>query len=236
MTTKLFYSGHRVGHRLRADDLASLGESRRRIRRARRRLPEGPAWHGRGHDGDDDAWRRRPPHPSPLEKHEKEIGLSAEQVTKLKDLQLNLDKNRIKMEADIQVAEREVKALTDDEKSDIRAIEAKLKQSAEVQIGLRVLSVKTRRDALALTPEQRAKEQAEHEDDAAAQGRGRTARKNPMAATRMARIPTVPIRMARRNLNKPFTCIESEVLDDEAPGSSGSDGRGTVPDDDSCVE
>ena len=57
-----------------------------------------------------------------------------------------------------------MKALTDDEKSDIGAIEAKLKQSADVQIGLRVLSVKTRRDALALlTPEQRAKEQAEHE-------------------------------------------------------------------------
>jgi len=99
-----------------------------------------------------------------LLKHEKDIGLNAEQVTKLKELQLNLDKSRIKMEADIQVAEREVKALTDDEKSDIGAIEAKLKQSADVQIGLRVLSVKTRRDALALlTPEQRAKEQAEHE-------------------------------------------------------------------------
>jgi Spy/CpxP family protein refolding chaperone len=99
-----------------------------------------------------------------LLKHDKEIGLSADQVTKLKELQLNLDKNRIKMEADIQVAEREVKALTEDEKSDIGAIEAKLKQSAEVQIGLRVLSVKTRRDALAiLTPEQRAKEEAEHE-------------------------------------------------------------------------
>jgi len=99
-----------------------------------------------------------------LLKHDKEIGLSAEQVTKLKELQLNLDKNRIKMEADIQVAEREVKALNDDEKSDIAAIEAKLRQSADVQIGLRVLSIKTRREALALlTPEQRAKEQAEHE-------------------------------------------------------------------------
>ena len=99
-----------------------------------------------------------------LLKHEKDIGLSADQVTKLKDLQLNLDKNRIKMEADIQVAEREVKALNDDEKSDLSAIEAKLKQSADVQIGLRVLSIKTRREALALlTPEQRAKEQAEHE-------------------------------------------------------------------------
>ena len=54
-----------------------------------------------------------------LIKHEKEIGLTAEQVTKLKDMQLNLDKTRIKAEADIQVAERELKALIDDEKSDL---------------------------------------------------------------------------------------------------------------------
>ncbi len=99
-----------------------------------------------------------------LLKHEKEIGLSAEQVTKLKDMQLNLDKNRIKMEADIQIAERELKALTEDEKSDVGAVETKLKQSADVQVGLRLLSIKTRRDAMALlTPEQRAKQQAEHD-------------------------------------------------------------------------
>ncbi len=121
-----------------------------------------------------------------LLKHEKEIGLSPEQVTKLKELQLNLDKSRIKMEADIQVAEREVKALTDDEKSDIGAIEAKLKQSADVQIGLRVLSVKTRRDALALlTPEQRAKEQAEHDkmmQQHKSMGQGAPHGKNPHGA------------------------------------------------------
>lgn len=99
-----------------------------------------------------------------LLKHEKEIGLSAEQVTKLKEMQLNLDKGRIKMEADIQVAERELKALTDEDKTDMSAIESKLKQSEDVQIGLRLLSIKTRRDAMALlTPEQRAKQQAEHE-------------------------------------------------------------------------
>ena len=50
-----------------------------------------------------------------LLKHEQQLGLTAEQVTKLKDMQLNLDKTRIKTEADIQVAEREVKALTDEE-------------------------------------------------------------------------------------------------------------------------
>jgi periplasmic protein CpxP/Spy len=99
-----------------------------------------------------------------LLKHEKDIGLTADQVTKLKDIQLNLDKTRIKSEADIQVAERELKALTDDEKSDLGAIEAKLKQSEDLQVQLRMTSIKTRRDVLALlTPEQRAKEKAEHE-------------------------------------------------------------------------
>ena len=97
-------------------------------------------------------------------KHEKDIGLSAEQVTKLKEMQLNLDKSRIKMEADIQVAERELKALMEDDKTEMATIESKLKQSEDVQIALRLLSIKTRRDATALlTPDQRAKQQAEHD-------------------------------------------------------------------------
>ena len=99
-----------------------------------------------------------------LLKHEKDIGLSADQVTKLKEMQLNMDKTRIKMEADIQVAERELKALIDDEKSDLGAIESKLKQSQQTQIGLRLASIKARREVLALlTPEQRTKQQAEHD-------------------------------------------------------------------------
>ncbi|MDP3595925.1 MAG: hypothetical protein Q8S75_02895, partial [Nitrospirota bacterium] len=88
----------------------------------------------------------------------------AEQVAKLKDMQLNLDKTRIKSEADIQVAERELKALTEDEKSDLGAIEAKLKQSGDLQAGLRMTAIKAKRDVLALlTPEQRTKEKAEHD-------------------------------------------------------------------------
>ncbi|HSE59514.1 MAG TPA: periplasmic heavy metal sensor [Nitrospiraceae bacterium] len=99
-----------------------------------------------------------------LLKHEKDIGLTEEQVTKLKAMQLDLDKLRIKSEADIQVAERELKALVDDEKSDLGAIEAKLKQSEALQVSLRLASIKARRDVLALlTPEQRGKEKAEHE-------------------------------------------------------------------------
>jgi periplasmic protein CpxP/Spy len=99
-----------------------------------------------------------------LLKHEHDIGLTPEQVTKLKEIQLNLDKVRIKTEADIQVAERELKALTEDEKLDLGAIESKLKQSGDLQVGLRMASLKARRDVYAiLTPEQRAKEKTEHD-------------------------------------------------------------------------
>lgn len=99
-----------------------------------------------------------------LLKHEKDIGLSSDQIAKLKELQLNLDRVRIKAEADIQIAEREVKALNDDDKSDLGAIEAKLRQSEDLQIGLRMAAIKARRDVMAvLTPEQRAKEKSEHD-------------------------------------------------------------------------
>lgn len=95
--------------------------------------------------------------------HEKNLGLTADQVAKLKDIQLNLDKARIKAEADIQIAERELKALTDNEQSDLAAIETKLRQSEDLQMALRMTSIKTRRDVMGLlTPEQRAKEKSEH--------------------------------------------------------------------------
>ncbi len=99
-----------------------------------------------------------------LLRHQKDIGLTDEQVGKLKELQLNLDKTRIKSEADIQIAERELRALVEDDKSDLAAIEAKLKQSEELQVGLRLAAIKARREALALlTPEQREKQKGIHE-------------------------------------------------------------------------
>lgn len=99
-----------------------------------------------------------------LIKHEKEIGLSAEQVDKLKGLQSALDATRKKAEDDMKTAEQELRGLVKDDKSDMGAIESKLKQSTDLQMSLRLAAIKTRRDALAvLTPEQRAKEQAEHD-------------------------------------------------------------------------
>lgn len=99
-----------------------------------------------------------------LLKYAKGFGLTDEQVAKLKAIQLDLDKTRIRTEADIMVAERELQALLEDEKSDMAAIEAKVKQSEELEVGLRVAAIKAKRDAKAvLTPEQRERLKAVHE-------------------------------------------------------------------------
>lgn len=94
----------------------------------------------------------------------KEMGLTDEQVAKLKTLQLELDKTRIKTEADIMVAERELQSLIEDEKTELPAIEEKVKQSESLQTALRMAAIKTRRDAMtALTPEQRTRVKAVHD-------------------------------------------------------------------------
>jgi len=99
-----------------------------------------------------------------LLKHHKEIGLTEEQVKKLKAIELDFDRARIKSEAEIHIAERELLALVEDEKTDLSALEAKVKQSEMLEVGLRMLAFKARRDALAvLTPEQREKGKAAHE-------------------------------------------------------------------------
>ena len=113
--------------------------------------------------------------------HQKEIGLSEEQTGTIKALQLELDKTRIRTEAEIEVAERELHELVRDEKADLAAIEAKLRQGAELEVGLRMTAVKTRRAAMALlTPEQREKEKAEHEKMMKKRGEHRMGEKKGM--------------------------------------------------------
>lgn len=98
-----------------------------------------------------------------LLKHEKEIGLTADQISKLKAIQLDLARTRIKTEADIQMSELDLAALTEDEQADLSAIESKVKESELLEAGLRVAAIKAKRDAVSLlTPEQREKEKAEH--------------------------------------------------------------------------
>jgi Spy/CpxP family protein refolding chaperone len=99
-----------------------------------------------------------------LLRHQDEIGLTDEQIKKLKTIQLDLDRTRIRAEADIMVAERELASLVDDEKTDLGSIEAKVKQSEGLEVNLRMAAIKAKRDALALlNPDQRKKEKIELE-------------------------------------------------------------------------
>ncbi len=93
-----------------------------------------------------------------------EMGLTDEQVAQLKNIKLDLDRTRIQAEADIKIAEREARALIDEDGSSMSAIESKLKESAMKQVSLRVASVKARRDAMnVLTPEQSKRVKMFHE-------------------------------------------------------------------------
>lgn len=113
--------------------------------------------------------------------HQEEIGLNEDQVAKINAIQLELDKTRIRAEVEIQVAERELHALVRDDKADLAAIEAKLRQGADLETGLRLAAVKTRRDAMALlTPEQREKEKVAHEKMMKKRGEHRMGEKKGM--------------------------------------------------------
>lgn len=113
--------------------------------------------------------------------HQKEIGLNEDQVAKISAIQLELDKTRIRTEAEVQVAERELDALVPDAKADLAAIEAKLKQSGALQVSLRLAAIKAKREALALlTSEQREKEKTEHEKMMKLRGEHRTGEREGM--------------------------------------------------------
>lgn len=99
-----------------------------------------------------------------LLRHQKDIDLTDEQVGKLKTLALDQDRAKIRAHADVMVAERELKALVWDEKADLSAIQAKLKERATFEANLRFMEVKGRRELLAvLTSEQRDKLKAMRE-------------------------------------------------------------------------
>jgi periplasmic protein CpxP/Spy len=96
-----------------------------------------------------------------LLRHQQDLGLTDDQVTKLKVLALEQDRARIRAHADVQVAEREVRALVADEKTELSVIEAKIKERESFEAKLSFMGIKAKRDLYAvLTPEQREKQKA----------------------------------------------------------------------------
>lgn len=96
-----------------------------------------------------------------LLKHGKELGLTPEQLSKLKTMQLDLSRSQVRAEADIKVATLELHALVEDEQAGLAAIQAKVDQLKKAEGGLLFTTIRSGRDAMAiLTPEQREKEHA----------------------------------------------------------------------------
>lgn len=93
-----------------------------------------------------------------LFRHAKDLGLSDEQVTKLKAQWAEYEKARIRGEADMKLAEVDVQTLAHDEKAEMSAIEAAVRKSEMAHANLRIEGIKALRAASAvLTPEQRDK-------------------------------------------------------------------------------
>jgi Spy/CpxP family protein refolding chaperone len=96
-----------------------------------------------------------------LLRHQQDLGLTDDQVAKLKVLALDQDRAKIRAHADVQVAERELRALVADEKTEMSAIEAKIKERESFKAKLSLMGIKGKRDLYAvLTPEQREKQKA----------------------------------------------------------------------------
>jgi len=102
---------------------------------------------------------RHRPHEGPLItmilEHSQELGLSADQQKKLRDLRTAFAKESTRKGAEIRVAEIDLDALLEQDRWDMSKIEAQVKQIATLQGELRLARIKTIESGRGLlTPEQ----------------------------------------------------------------------------------
>jgi Spy/CpxP family protein refolding chaperone len=96
-----------------------------------------------------------------LLKNKQEIGLSDEQVEKLRKTALDADRTHIRADADRMVSARELRSLLWDEKAELPAIEAKVKETESLEATVRIIDIKAKRELIGiLTPEQKTKMKA----------------------------------------------------------------------------
>jgi len=99
-----------------------------------------------------------------LLKHAKEIGLTSEQIRKVKALQLDFNRTQARMEADIKIAGLELHALLEEEQAELPVIQAKVDQLKKTEGALLLAAIKSKREAMTLlTPDQREKDRAYRE-------------------------------------------------------------------------
>jgi len=85
----------------------------------------------------------------------KELELSDKQMKDLKSIKLDFQMGKIRKEADLKIAELELKSLMHEDEASIKDIEAKLKAVAKLKTDMKLSHIKAFRKAKALlTPEQ----------------------------------------------------------------------------------
>ena len=93
-----------------------------------------------------------------LLKNKQEIGLTDEQIANLRGTALDADRARIRAEADKMVSDRELRSLLWDEKAELPAIEAKVKETESLEATVRIIGIRAKRELLGvLTPGQKTK-------------------------------------------------------------------------------
>jgi Spy/CpxP family protein refolding chaperone len=93
-----------------------------------------------------------------LLKNKQEIGLTDEQIAKLRAMALDADRARIRAEADKMVSDRELRSLLWDDKAELPAIEAKVKETESLEATVRIIGIRAKRELVGvLTPEQKTK-------------------------------------------------------------------------------
>jgi periplasmic protein CpxP/Spy len=93
-----------------------------------------------------------------LLKHQQDIGLNDDQVNALRTVALDADRAAIRASADRMVSERELRSMIWDAKTDMPAIEAKVKEAESFEANLRIIGIRAKREMMAvLTPDQQTK-------------------------------------------------------------------------------
>jgi Spy/CpxP family protein refolding chaperone len=95
---------------------------------------------------------------NPLWKHLLSLGLDEKQKDTIREIKSGLMKDTIKKKAEVQIAKLELKDLLHKDPVDLKAVEAKLRQIAEIETDIQLSHIKTKEAVKAkLTPDQREK-------------------------------------------------------------------------------
>ena len=88
--------------------------------------------------------------------HRTELGLSADQVSRLETLRGDFTREAIRRDADIRIAELDLASLLEQDSPDLSKVEAKVREAAQLRADLRIARLRAIEQGKAvLTPEQR---------------------------------------------------------------------------------